>query len=438
MNIGLDNDGIQAGRILIAPFLFVSLAHREGADHFRVYRQIFPRNHIFMNRNTCVPHPVGRGNTDFRAVTAHANNFNLIRLIAASQVFYNHSAGHLKLPRLDDLPLIGEICLYVIAGLPGVPIFFVISGFLVTQSYLTGNGGTASYFWRRSLRIFPALWTHYVVILAALAATGAWQLEQLLNPKMWSWIAGAFLIGSDWWGNIVSGHRPFDWGGFYQRFPSGVLWTINVEIGFYLLVPIVFAPIWRKLRLNMAVFLIFAAASYWFALRVTAMESAGVHGNIMGFMRNQPAAYFWTFLLGGVAALYWSRVRFAFEKRFFLWAAAYILVTLIDIQMFGIAYIKLTKLESLTVLRMMLLAGMVLSFAHSLPALGRPFRGFDLSYAIYLYHMLVVWTFYNLGFKESAWAWPPLIAIVITISAVSWFLIEKPAMHLRNWRSTPK
>src|SRR4051812_5350683 len=162
--------------------------------------------------------------------TQHTNNFDLIRLLAALQVLYGHSAGWLKLPRLP-VPTS-----YAVALFPGVAVFFVISGFLVTRSFLNSRSGTAGYFARRALRICPGPWVHFVVILTMLAVAGALPLPQLAGGTFWRWVAVAFTTGSDFYANLLAG-LPFDYSGYYRWFPSGVLWTISVELGFYLLVP---------------------------------------------------------------------------------------------------------------------------------------------------------------------------------------------------------
>lgn len=49
-----------------------------------------------------------------------SNNFDLIRLFAASQVMVGHAVAHMKLP----FPVFAE---YLLNAFPGVPIFFVVS-----------------------------------------------------------------------------------------------------------------------------------------------------------------------------------------------------------------------------------------------------------------------------------------------------------------------
>jgi peptidoglycan/LPS O-acetylase OafA/YrhL len=58
------------------------------------------------------------------------NNFDLIRLIAATQVVLVHSSEHLL-----KLSYSNSLVLSVLHFLPGVPIFFFVSGFLIASSY---------------------------------------------------------------------------------------------------------------------------------------------------------------------------------------------------------------------------------------------------------------------------------------------------------------
>ena len=55
------------------------------------------------------------------------NNFDLIRLFAALQVLLGHGINHLQILGYDEI-------LDVISFFPGVMVFFVISGFLITRS----------------------------------------------------------------------------------------------------------------------------------------------------------------------------------------------------------------------------------------------------------------------------------------------------------------
>ena len=61
---------------------------------------------------------------------SHQNNFDIIRLIAALQVAIVHGVEHLGL----RLPF-HDVSFEILKAFPGVPIFFVISGFLISASY---------------------------------------------------------------------------------------------------------------------------------------------------------------------------------------------------------------------------------------------------------------------------------------------------------------
>ena len=72
------------------------------------------------------------------------NLFDVVRFCAAVQVMISHGASHLGF----DLPPVVQNFF----SLPGVPIFFSISGFLVGLSCLRLAGRYKEYAWHRVLR----------------------------------------------------------------------------------------------------------------------------------------------------------------------------------------------------------------------------------------------------------------------------------------------
>ncbi|HEX7801853.1 MAG TPA: acyltransferase [Pseudoxanthomonas sp.] len=81
--------------------------------------------------------------------TAQRNNFDALRLIAALMVVVSHQFALMDLPE----PLLSDKC--SLGGL-GVAIFFAISGFLVTHSWVR-DPDLGRFLARRYLRIVPAL-----------------------------------------------------------------------------------------------------------------------------------------------------------------------------------------------------------------------------------------------------------------------------------------
>ncbi|WP_171258204.1 acyltransferase family protein, partial [Acinetobacter baumannii] len=91
------------------------------------------------------------------------NSFNALRLLAALQVAYIHAIAHLKLTPTGGYEWIAQV--------PGVPIFFAISGYLVFDSLLRLDSGV-QFIRHRAARIYPALIVNIAIMEIALYAAG--------------------------------------------------------------------------------------------------------------------------------------------------------------------------------------------------------------------------------------------------------------------------
>lgn len=94
-----------------------------------------------------------------------ANNFDALRLVAATSVIFSHAFLIAEGTQQRE-PLILATGNQAVLGLTGVFVFFAISGFLITQSFET-TGNPLHYLAKRALRIFPALFV--VTLLSAFA-----------------------------------------------------------------------------------------------------------------------------------------------------------------------------------------------------------------------------------------------------------------------------
>src|SRR3954471_22098044 len=102
-----------------------------------------------------------------------ANNFAILRLAAAAFVVLFHSFA---LPgRWTQEPL-WRLAPEMNFGALGVKIFFVISGFLVTASFLSRQSPVA-FVKARVLRVYPALVaaTLFTIVLAGASSTLPWR-----------------------------------------------------------------------------------------------------------------------------------------------------------------------------------------------------------------------------------------------------------------------
>ena len=159
------------------------------------------------------------------------NNFDLLRLFAASQVVWFHAINNLELH--DPLPAVSA----VLHLFPGVPIFFVISGYLISMSYERSRS-LREYCVNRFLRIYPALVLCFAFSLVMLTAAGVWHRIDISTAKFLQWVAMQLTIGQFYSPHVVNvaygvGHT------------NGSLWTITVELQFYVAIPLIYLALRR-------------------------------------------------------------------------------------------------------------------------------------------------------------------------------------------------
>lgn len=153
------------------------------------------------------------------------NAFNFLRLIFALIVIYEHSV---LLSESDILPCIG---LRVIA----VNVFFILSGFWVTQSYLRSSS-IKEYAKKRCVKIFPLYFT--VVIFSAILLV----CFSTLSARDYFTDSGfiKYLIANLTTLNFIHPTLP----GVFEGLAlggsvNGSLWTIKIELGFYIILPLI-------------------------------------------------------------------------------------------------------------------------------------------------------------------------------------------------------
>ncbi|OKO68842.1 acyltransferase [Bradyrhizobium sp. NAS96.2] len=339
----------------------------------------------------------------------HKNNFDALRLFAAFNVLLQHAA-YLQVPWPRPLPVL-------VAYTSGVPIFFIISGFLITGTFFRHDGDVLAYLRNRCLRIYPALWLNLAIVVALLVAFGALPIGSLLSPEFLRYWTVILATGSDSLANWLLAPYPFAWNEALPFLPTAALWTIVLEVGFYLLVPLIFLPpIMRRRWASLAVVLAVTLYSHHLANVATTEEVAN------------PLFYFWFFGIGSIASLLWPRIDRLFRGKFILWALLYAeMIALVGDQN-GIVYAHLT-LQSTTLT--ILLACCVISAAFTWTNLSKLLAGNDISYGIYLHHVPVVMVLHAYG-----WQGFPAAAVLIvttTIAAImTWLAIEQPAMRFKT------
>ncbi len=157
------------------------------------------------------------------------NNLNLLRFAAASLVTFSHSyplSGNPVEPLYPWGPSFGYVA---------VDIFFVISGLLITQSFLKADIGFFIY--RRIIRIYPALIVAniFCVFIVGLSQTSLSIGEYLSNSQIYN-----FLFYNS---VLILGPIHYSLPGVFESNPyptavNGSLWTLPWEIRMYALLAI--------------------------------------------------------------------------------------------------------------------------------------------------------------------------------------------------------
>lgn len=153
----------------------------------------------------------------------HANNFSTLRILFATLVVLSHSSELLDGNRSRELltRLFGTISFGVLA----VDGFFIVSGYLITKSYLATAPKT--YLVKRILRIYPGF---IVAFIVSIALCVYFSVPRVMMPKVEIFdniLNLAFLISP----GIKSAYP----GSFYPV-ANGAMWTISYEFHCYLMI----------------------------------------------------------------------------------------------------------------------------------------------------------------------------------------------------------
>jgi peptidoglycan/LPS O-acetylase OafA/YrhL len=188
--------------------------------------------------------------------------------------------------------------------------FFVISGLLIYRSY-TRSSSVATYLEKRIRRIYPAYFT--VVVLAAIAF---WPLSTLPSSQyfgagFWKYL-GANLVFL----NFLAPSLP---GVFTSNLVSpvnGALWTLKIEVAFYLFVPVMHSLCSRfgTKRIMGLIFCLSCIWKYGFALMVSMSRARGGHlfdesHTIYYKLENQFPSQLIYFCAGILLLLYFDRLK---------------------------------------------------------------------------------------------------------------------------------
>lgn len=337
--------------------------------------------------------------------SSRINNFNFIRFIAAIMVLYGHMGPIMGLPQF-------VICGQAVSTL-GVKIFFIISGYLITKSYLNDNH-FGRYMIRRCFRIFPGLIgvVCFVVFVLGPITTAMPLAQYFRDPGTKMYFRNILMFPVYTLPGVFTNYT-------YPNAINGSLWSLPVEFTLYLILPVVLIA-FRKMK-NPKIGVLCVALLVSVADLVHIIFSSGARCVVWG--NNLPD---WLAL-----------IPFFFIGSFFSFPEMkkYLNFQLGTAMMIGIALFSFSY-EISEVLLLLVLPYFILSFALiDRPIFGNWFSKCDFSYGLYLYGFIIQQLFYHQFQKcgcNPTMNQMMFICFIITLfcAVVSWYLIEKPAQKL--------
>ena len=330
------------------------------------------------------------------------NNFDLIRLVAATLVLVSHA-----FPLSGDKRAVAEpLSLWTsgqdtFGGL-AVCAFFFISGFLVTRS-LTRSKSLVAFTVARALRILPGL--AVVVILAAL----------VLGPLTTTLSLGDYFAHPGFSAYFRNIHLEMNYNlpGVFSRNAlnavNGSLWTLRFEVVMYIALPFVLWTAGRSSRLILPVFLLAL-------IGVHQLGMASPAKNIQFFYYVHLGQFF---LAGVIAYIYRDIIRLSMPL------AMVCLGIVLATAVLGGFYLS----------RVIAGSYLLLWFAYGAPKAPEVFtRHGDLSYGIYIY----AFPAQQLVAETCEWGktWQGNIALALPLTFLlaylSWRFVEAPALRRRS------
>jgi peptidoglycan/LPS O-acetylase OafA/YrhL len=302
----------------------------------------------------------------------------------------------------------------VSGGFIGVDVFFVISGFLITQIVLkdlrSGRFSLPAFYERRARRILPAL---VAMVLAVTPVAVIWMAPWELAAYGKSIMAAALSVS-----NIAFWQEAGYFAAASQTKPLLHTWSLGVEEQFYILLPLALMPLVRRDRLLLA--LVIAATVLSFGL------------SEIGWRWKPDANFYllptraWELLVGVLCALIAAR---AAPRPNDLLAGAGVALVIGAIFVFD----EITPAPSLCMLAPVGGAALVLMFTRPGCAVARALSWRPvaliglISYSAYLWHQPI---FALARIRLGA---PPSDALMVTLSAaalavgwLSWRFVERP------------
>lgn len=353
-------------------------------------------------------------------ILSKINNFDLLRLLAALQVVFLHAYGHLKISR-DG---ISDYILEFISFFPGVPIFFTISGFLIYWTFDRNPHDKKNYFRNRFLRLYPALWICFLCLVIAMLFFKTMTISDLWNQSLLPWVIAQLTIGQFYTADLL---RSFGVGS-----PNGSLWTITVELQFYLIVPFIYFLLARFKNLKSRNILLFTIAVLSIFLNYSIGEFMNEESIPVKLIDVTLLPYLYNFIIGILIYNNFDRLKSILVGKFWIWFIGFIVMSIVLSSYLNVMTIS-THSSIVGYFGISVLSLLIISAAFTNTNLSEKLiKKNDISYGVYIYHMIIVNIFVELGLSGRLSTYFAVIVLTILCGYLSWIIIERPFLKLKK------
>ncbi|TWT92728.1 acyltransferase family protein [Stieleria varia] len=325
------------------------------------------------------------------------NNFDLLRLLLAVLVVRCHAG-------LVGYPFRWTEDTYFMGGLSAVQCFFVISGYLIFRSW-ESKPVLSSFAEKRARRILPAY--VFVVVLCTLG------LSLLSTHGVADYFADSavyrYLFSNLAFVGFLQNTLPGVFESNVDQYVNGPLWTIKIEVMFYISVPII-AYLAGKINRVTLFAVLYVGGVVW----NLGFNYLGEHFQQRGYHRIAEQ-------LPGQMAFFISGAAMHYYERFFTRHIKAAVIFSIGAVAGYFAYWP----ELFAMVYPMALAVLVIGFATRFAYLGNFGRFGDFSYGIYIYHYPIFQTLTALELPlRPATSFALGVTLSVIASVLSWHLLE--------------
>jgi peptidoglycan/LPS O-acetylase OafA/YrhL len=321
------------------------------------------------------------------------NCFDFLRFFFAANILLSHIS---ELSQNKDLHFLSNFSNAII----GIKGFFIISGFLVAKSFVN-TPSLKTYFIKRAKRILPAYGVLIFLSFFVLAFFSTYSFsEYFLAPEVYQYLGWNLIFM-----NFMQPCLPGLFENNLTCAVNGALWTLKIEEGFYLVLPLIFYLV-RKTKKAFLVLssLYVLSLLYWFVMNY--FDKLVLAKQLPGYL-----SYFVT----GIFLFLNFEFVMLYKRKFFFLSVFLLASYYFSVPLLGLLYPAAFGI-------------IVIIFAYNFKWFNNFGKYGDFTYGLYIYHFPVIQLFrqYNLFEKYNPFLMAVAVVLVALFFAVlSWFIVEK-------------